>query len=261
MKVLKSILGLFLVAVILSSCGKTETLPFNANFEVTLTGEAPNATITINNLTTGADSYEWIYSEGASVSGSTEKNPADFTVDKAGEFTITLNATSGTETKSAYSTFTIDGNTAILTFTDLEFGLNAGDLTYGRLFSIDDGKIYKDGEITPALGPKIDLGFASNAPLYYFETPDHVDFGLTGATSTKVENYVTATKFSVAMFDAMVDDADIKNLPITYDGNAFSANQMANIILFETAAGRKGVVKTTALNSSRIMADIKVQKY
>ncbi len=170
-------------------------------------------------------------------------------------------ASDGSTEKTATVSGTITGNTAILTFTDVAFGINAGDATYGRLFSIDEGRIYKDSQISNEMASLIDIAFGSKGyTMYYFESPDEADYQLTGASTTKVDNYVPESDFSVATFDAMTDDAAISSLTIEETNDSFG-NSQPNIILFETAAGRKGVIKTTAVNADRILATIKVQKY
>ena len=62
------------------------------------------------------------------------------------------------------------------------------------------------------------------------------------------------------MLDLMVDDSQIKNLPIAETNESFGVNQ-PNIVLFETSDGRKGIIKTTAVNADRLLVDLKVQKY
>ena len=213
MKLLKSLLFAFVLISVIASCSKDDdVVPFDVKFEVSVTGDAPNATIAITNQTTGASTFEWTYGLGANEEGSALQSPTNFTVEKAGEFTITLKASDGSNEKTAEAKITINGNSAILTFTDVEFALNAGDATYGRLFSIVDGRIYKDSEITAEMASKIDLAFGSMGnTLYYFESPNKTDYQLTGASTTKVDNSVLEADFAVATFDGMTNDADISS--------------------------------------------------
>ena len=108
---------------------------------------------------------------------------------------------------------------------------------------------------------KIDLAFGSMGnTLYYFESPNKTDYQLTGASTTKVDNSVLEADFAVATFDGMTNDADISGLTIEETNDSFG-NTQPNIVLFQTASGRKGVIKTTAVNADRLLATIKVQKY
>ncbi|TAE04810.1 MAG: PKD domain-containing protein, partial [Bacteroidetes bacterium] len=87
------LLGLF-------SCKKDEVIPQPvADFSVTVNGQAPNATLTIVNKSTDATTYEWSFGTGASIKSSTDKEPANITVDKAGQLSITLKASNGTKKK------------------------------------------------------------------------------------------------------------------------------------------------------------------
>ena len=149
-------------------------------------------------------------------------------------------------------------NHALITYTGVEFSLTAGSSTYGRLFSFDDGKIYKDNEINATNGPKIHLAFGSMAnTLYYFESPTETDYLVTGATVTKVSNY--KNPISIADFDNMTDDTKLLGLTITETNESFGNAQIPGIVLFQLASGRKGVIKTRAVNSYRLLVDIKIQ--
>lgn len=255
------ILGL-LSSVLFFSCSKDdEGTPLVADFTATVAGESPNAEIIIANTTTGASGYEWSFGEGADISTSSEKVPT-LKVDKAGDITITLVAINGSQEEEVTKTVTVAGNTAITTFENVEFALNAGDDTYGRLFSLETGEIYKDSEITADNGSKINLAFSSMAnTMYYFESPAKEAYNVPGATVTKVTNYESNPSITVEEFDAMADDSKLSGLTIENTDDSFGNSSIPGTVLFETSTGRKGVIKTKMVNSDRLLVDIKVQKY
>ncbi|GAA0891677.1 hypothetical protein GCM10009122_13560 [Fulvivirga kasyanovii] len=255
------ILGLFASALFFSCSSDDEETPLVADFTATVSGESPNAEIIIVNNSTGASAYEWSFSEGADISSSEEQVPT-VKVDKAGDLTISLIAINGSNEEKTTKTVSVSGNTAITTFNDVEFGLNAGDATYGRLFSLETGEIYKDSEISSDNGSKINLAFGSMAnTMYFFESPTDEDYNVPGAIATKVTNYEETPSITVEEFDAMTNDGKLSGLTIEETNDSFGNGSIPNTVLFETSTGRKGVIKTKAVNSDRLLVDIKVQKY
>ena len=249
---------------ILSSCSKkTEEVAPVADFVVTVSGQSPTATLQITNNSTNAATYSWTFSAGASIATSAEKTPTNIKVDKAGQLTVTLVATSGTLTNTKVLQVTVAGKNAINTYTDLEFAMTAGSTTYGRLFSFEGaGKMYKDSEINATVGPTIHLGFArAGTSILFFETPTAAKYNVTGATVTKVMNYPTPNPITPTAFDAIVDDTSLAPLTVVDTNESFPASSTSNIIIFQLASGRKGVIKTKAINSDRVLVDIKIQKY
>lgn len=261
------ILPLTLLSTILfifSSCDDDESSGVNADFSLSVSGEAPNAEVTITNTSTGANAFAWTFSEGAEIEVSTEQNPGSITVDKTGTFEVTLVASNGGSSETITKTVEITGNNAVVVYQDVAFARAAGNATYGRFFSTETGLIYKDSEVNATTGPKIDLAFAQlGDPVNYFTSPDdsEEDFNIPDAQTTTVINYTTPFGVTAAAFDAATSDAFIKDLAITAsDDNSFSTSH-PYIILFKTESGKKGAIKTKAVNADRLLVDIKVQKY
>jgi hypothetical protein len=245
------------------SCSKSDDDPaVEASFEVTVTGEAPNATLTLTNNSKVADTYTWTFSTGANIESSVDKTPTGITVDKAGEFTITLTASKGTDSKTATKTVTIPGKNAIKTFTGVTFAY--GDNTdYGIFFSSADSKVYKKAELDATNGPKIDFALMTfkGSTMAYFVSADDADekFGITGAKTTKILNYTSL--ISATEFDALVNDEKLKSLTVTNDDNTFLLSSLPKIVIFETSSGMKGAIKVTNVNATSVKADIKMMKY
>jgi len=257
-------LALLLLAVswLTFSCSDDEDTPVVANFTATVTGEAPNAQVTIVNTSTGADTYLWTFSEGTANATSTQQNPGVITVDKVGTFSITLEASKGSSKNTKTVDVTITGKNPVVTYTDVEFAMSGGSTTYGRLFSFADGKIYKDNELNATVGPKINLAFGSlSNSVLFFESPTESGYNVPGAVATKVMNYEATPSISTSDFDAMVDDSKLAPLTINDTNDSFGSSSIPNTVLFQLSTGRKGVIKTKAVNASRILVDIKIQKY
>lgn len=176
------------------------------------------------------------------------------------DFTPTDAATYNSVSKTVKINVTAAVSHSITTYTGIEFSLTGGSSTYGRFFSFDDGKIYKDNEINATIGAKIHLAFESlDNTMYYFESPTLSSYKVSGATVTKVMNYPSKSIFTVADFDAMVDDTKLSGITITETNDSFGNSSIPGVILFQLASGRKGVIKTTAINKSRLLVDIKIQ--
>lgn len=250
--------------LLLASCSKKKE-PVVADFEAVVTGESPSAKIQITNRSTGATAFKWNFDKGAADSVSTDQSPADLNIDKAGSFTIKLKAFNGTEEQSVIKTLTIAGHNAIITCADLEFAIDAGNTTYGRYFSFETGKILKDNEINSSNGSKIHLAFGSlEHSMYFFGSPDDNSMPgsltIANANHTKVINWQANPSISSTAFDAMQDDRLLSPLTINETNDSFG-NSLPCTILFELPDHRKGVIKAKAVNSARLLADIKVQKY
>lgn len=246
------------------SCSKSEdAVPTPvADFTVTVSGQSPSATLQIVNKSTEATTYSWTFGTGASIETSTSETPSGVTVDKSGNLEITLQVENGALSNSKTLTVNVGGNNAIKSYADVEFALDAGSSTIGRLFSFDAGKIYKDSEINATVGSTIHLAFGKlGSSVYFFESASAAAYGVPGATLTKVSNYPSPAPISIADFDAMTDDAKLKPLTIEETNESFGNSSIPGIVLFQLASGRKGSIKTKEVNSTRILVDIKIQKY
>lgn len=86
---------LILAVITMNSCKKDDEItkmPI-ADFEIEVSGEAPNAQLIITNLSKNADSYVWKFGEGADIERSEAITPTGIIVAKKGEFNVTLLAT------------------------------------------------------------------------------------------------------------------------------------------------------------------------
>ncbi len=260
---MKKILLGILTIVLLNACSKDDdATPLTPDFEVTVTGSSPDAELTITNKSVGANTYSWTFGEGASLSSSTDKTPTSVTVDKAGDLKIKLVVGNGNELKEITKTVSVAGKNAVVTYTDIAFGLQADDETYGRLFSFEEGRIFKDSEINENNGSKIHLAFGSMAnTMYYFESPTENEYNVPNATATDVINYESTPSITIDAFDAMNDDSLLSALTIVGTEESFGNSTIPCTILFKLSSGKKGVIKAKAVNSSRLLVDIKVQKY
>jgi hypothetical protein len=244
----------------LTDC-KEKEVPLVADFDAEITGTSPNATIVFTSSSTGADTYEWTFGEGANITTSSVISPS-ISVEKAGLLTVTLTIHRGAEENSITQDIDVFGNSAILEFTDVEFALGAGDLDYGRFFSVATGQVYIDTEVNANNGSTISLAFESlGQTLHYFQSPSSSDYSIPNATQTKVINFPAGALMSIAQFEAMDDDEILADLTINDDGNGFGNGNIPGIVLFQISDGRIGAIKTRSINADRLLVDIKVQKY
>lgn len=258
----KLTLTALLIFSLFTSCSKDDADLINIDFSIDIEGEAPNASIIIKNNSTGSN-FEWTFDKGANKLTSTEKEPIGISVEKAGEFTIKLKVIEGSETKEATKTITIAGHTPLKKFTNVIFGQIENSPKYGRFFSTQTGKIYKQSELNETIGPKIDIVYhGANTNFIFFENPADLftdTFVIPGATTTKVVNYESG--LAVDDFDSMTDDALLANLTITHQNKTTGTLKVPFIVLFQNAAGQKGAIKLIAFNPEILMVDIKLQKY
>jgi len=245
-----------------TSCDSEDELPsVSADFDITVEGEAPNATVLITNKSKIADTYEWTFGSGFDKTTSTAKSPSRLKVDKTGELSITLIASNGTDSKTLTKKIDVTGKNAIVTLTDITFDFGSkGEFIF---FSSIDSTIYKKSELNATNGSSIDFALLtySDSSISSFESPHSTnlkDFGIIGAKNTKIMNFQSL--FSVEDFDALADDDKFKNMKISHNGDTFSIWQNPQIILFELSDGKKGAIKVKNANS-KVTVDIKMMKY
>ncbi len=254
---------LIITCLIIYSCSKDEETPFEVDFTATVSGESPNAQVDITNNSTGATTFSWTFGEGSDIENSSEENPPGISVDKSGDFLITLVISNGSEEKEVTKTVSITGEDAIIIYTDLEFAQKNDDSNYARFFSTSEGMMFGQSEINSTNGPLIDVVFQGGPSSFiFFESPDNLfdnSFEIPEATSTKVKNYNSG--FEVSLFDGMTDDKELEELVVEHDNEAIGSLDFPLIVLFENGDGKKGAIKLREINSVRLLADIKVQKY
>lgn len=248
------------------SCSNDDgTTSVEADFSLSVSGQSPDAAVTITNSSTGGSVYGWVFGEGANISVSTDKTPAALTVDKAGTFSVTLTVTNGSDVKTVTKTVDITGNSAIVAYKDIAFGRDANSTKHGRFFSTETGLIYKASEVNATTGPKIDLAYSHiRTSVNYFTSPDDLreKFNIPKAIATTIINCPSRSLgVTTATFDNAKDDSFIKDVQINTSDNESFGTSNPYIILFQTARGKKGAIKTTAISSDRLLVDIKVQKY
>ncbi len=152
----------------------------------------------------------------------------------------------------------------IVTYTDLEFAIEGNEEDFGSFFSFETEKMYKVNEINEENGSKIHLAFTSYGNgLYFFDSPDN-KHNIPNATSTKTINNEENPRITGDDFVSMKDDSlyvKLENLKFEgYLSDSFITSHIPGTIVFEIADGRRGVIRTKKVNSSRLLVDIKIQK-
>lgn len=97
------------LSVLFNSCYEESRLLVNSSFEAKILEDKYTAPVKIQlaNNCTGADFYQWTF-EGGSPASSTQKVPENVTYEKAGTYTIRLEAWNDHEKDSKEFTFTVD---------------------------------------------------------------------------------------------------------------------------------------------------------
>ncbi len=246
-------------SLFISSCKNNTEVEIIADFEISLAGQSPEAIITITNLTAGATSYKWEFSEGADTTGSNIQVPPKITIDKTGTFTITLTATNETETKTVSKTIDITGFNGINKYQNIPFG--ATSESAGRSFSIEMGQIYSDDEISETNSYLIDLVFVNWTPMYFFESPDSSNHNvdIPNPNTTIIEN--ATDKLSEYDFNNIISDEFFQTTTVIQTNNSFNLTSLPTLILFKTTDNKTGVILAKEFNDGNIITDIKVQKY
>jgi len=254
------LLSLTIIAsLFISSCKNNTEVEIIADFEINLTGQSPEAIVTINNLTTGATSYKWEFSEGADTTGSDIQSPPNITIDKTGTFTVTLTATNETDTKIVTQTIDITGFNGINKYQNITFG--ATSESAGRSFSIEDGRIYNDNEITDNNSYLIDLVFVNWLTMFFFESPSgsNHNVNIPNPNTTIIEN--ATDKLTEYDFNNITSDDFFETTTVIQTNNSFSITGLPALILFKTTDDKIGVILAKEFTDGNLITDIKVQKY
>ncbi len=242
-----------------NSC-KNETIPvINIDFDIIVTGEAPNATISIVNNTTGADTYSWQFSEGASLNVSSYESPSDFSVEKAGEFSVFLSSSSSGYTESLIKTVTIPGYNPVVEYENIPFAPD--ELGYGRAFSVWEGRLFADDQITKDNSDLIDFVFIYQFETFFYESADgdNQDVSEYFYRHTKIANL--AKQISLEQFAEMENDSIFKSIDISTDNGTLTDLDLPIVITFQTQEGKKGAILAKEFVNGNLISDIKIQKY
>jgi PKD repeat protein len=253
----------FLFAI---SCSKDdEATTVIVDFSLSVSGEAPNAIVTITNNSKGGSLCAWNFGEGVDERVVIDDAPAPLKVDKAGTFEVKMTVIGEKENKTITKTIDIPGNSAIVVYDDIAFGRIEGSAVYGRFFSIKTGLIYMDDAVKSDTDLKIDLAYSHiGTSENYFASPDDLNenYHIPGAQTTAIINSPSIDLgITSTAFDNAKDDGFIKDVTINSSDKKSFGTSNPYIILFKTSSGKKGAIKTTAINSDRLLVDIKVQKY
>ncbi|MCT4616456.1 MAG: hypothetical protein N4A49_16495 [Marinifilaceae bacterium] len=242
----------------------TVPTPLSADFEVKITGEAPNAQLEITNNSTSATKFTWTFGEGASINSSEKETPETISVDKAGDLEIKLVSENESEKKEVTKTVSISGNSAILEYNDIKFVQDSTNSIFKLYFSTSEGKLYEESEVTSSISPKIDL--ISYADNYFndikFNDPSDLPYDfptIEGLTKTIVDN--KNTNFTSSDFDNITDDAQLKSETVTENYTKIDQADLPVVITFENSAGKKGVIRIKDWTDPNLTVDIKIQKY
>ncbi len=259
MKKLTFLSILLAITVLFTNCEEEDTV--KVDFEIIVTGESPNAIVQLTNTSDEADSFTWTFSEGADVETSDEANP-QITVDKTGEFTITLTAITGSSENTKTKKVNITGVNGIYSYEDIVIGSGLYLEEYGYLLSCETGIVYKEAGLRTSQGSTIDMiiYYNPNAKIYIISPQAFGDFIIPGRTESYF-NLNENNSITVTDFNNIKNDQFSTNLEyIVYDLN-FELNEIPKIIPFIDSDGKIGLVNIKELFPEYLLMDVKVQKY
>ncbi len=124
--------------LLLSGCYQESILLVKTNFTPTIVNNNHTAPVKVEleNTSTGADFYQWTFT-GGNPASSKEKDPGTVTYEKAGTYTIKLEAWNDTERDEKEFTFTVDST--VTTGFDTEILINDFAPAYVKITNTTDG--------------------------------------------------------------------------------------------------------------------------
>ena len=235
-------------------------------------------TLSLENKSEGALTYQWRFSDGTPGSSS-EEHPT-ITLVEPGIHTLELIADNGKETRMLTKSIKVFEDTNLRVFEDVRFGINTAHSsdTIGAFFSATDRKVYTKSELEEIDGASIDIvffGLGSDFSLNKFVSPDDLNDTtfqpISAGGSTKIINSMELcecpTTLSINDFNTMTDDSPLLTTLIeeTEGGRQHFDNEtVPRIVLFQTQDGRNGAIKIEAFvvdgADSYIETEIKIQK-
>jgi hypothetical protein len=261
MKKLAFLSILLAITVLFTNCEEKEDT-VKVDFEIIVTGESPNAIVQLSNTSDEADSFIWTFSEGADVETSEEANP-QITVDKVGEFSITLTATTGSSENTKTKKVNITGVNGIYSYDDVIIGeLNHLEI-YGCLLDCQNGIVYKENNLSSTKGEKVDIAIRYNADysvrLY---NPVKASMVIISNAQETLFNLNENNSITVADFDNIQTDQFYYNVEYAEDYYIrVEFNEIPTIIPFKDHNGKYGLVKIQEIFPEHLLMDVKAQKY
>lgn len=268
------------IFLIISGCTKDEGASidpdFLVDFEISLSNDLAPAEVTITNTSEKATTFNWDF-QGGAPNSSTSENPGSVTYSSHGEFTITLEASNGPETKTVSKTFKLYETDEIVTFENVTLGSTHLESTIGVSFSTSTGNVIASGNYNSSNGPKIDIVYFGSEEHSLFTmisptTAGTIDLTpIPGATET-IRIYETSSSseffFTADEFDQMTDDRSIRELSVVDNVGSLTPGvtgetDLPRVFIFKNFAGKKGLIKVTELTkgtNGNIVFDIKIQK-
>ena len=257
-----------------------ENLDADFDWEVSFDDDDFQIPVELNMQSThiSTTTFQWIFENGTP-STSTEENPK-VVFNEVGIHEITLIASNGKDSKTISKNVETYPNPNLKTFENIKLGINTShnNNEIGSFFSTYNREPYKKNEVNSENGPLIDIvffGFNNSFSQNKFVSPNDLSSttfeSIPGATHTKfinsLESCSCSASLSVADFDNMINDSELKDLVIeeTVEGlQPFDNSVVPRIILFENNRGIKGALKIKEYvqdgQDSYIIVDIKVQK-
>lgn len=239
--------------------------------------QAP-VTVQLSNTSTSATSFSWEFT-GATTASSTLENPT-VTFNEAGLQSMRLTATNGKETQTLTKTIEVFEDTNLRVLSGIQLGINTAhsNNTIGAAYALNLRRVFSEEDINADNAAEIDFfffGLNNRFTRNIIVAPNNLEnttfTAIPNAKNTQIinnlENCNCGISITNAQFEAMENDALLTtfNVNPTEGGSLpFDGLQVPRFVIFQTADGRKGVMRITRFvddsTNAFIEVDIKVQK-
>lgn len=230
---------------------------------------------TLQNNTVGGLQWQWSSTDGQ-ISNKIIQQPSIY-FSQPGNYSVTLQASNGKETKTITREIVVKPNTGLRTLTDIKLGINTAHATIGSYYSTTLRRVL--GKNDPdSLFQYVDIVyFGLNATFAFnkFTSPDSVEeYTFEAIPQPQVTHFINSLDkcacgitLSESDFNQMTTDAPLQSMNITSTAKGlqpFDDVTVPRIVLFKTQDNRKGAIKIKSYHrdglQSYILVDIKVQK-
>jgi PKD repeat protein len=243
---------------------KIAVAPIDEDFEAPLK-------VQLKSASAGVKSQIWSI-EGIKENLSTD-SVVNYTFDKAGNYTITLQTDNGKKKEKLSKTITVKPTTNLLKIENIKLGISTAKNAIGCYYSTDLRRVFKDNEVVNDADSKLIniafFGLDDTFTYNRFISPNDASFyslkELKNATRTNFYNL--RSTLSASNFDIISNGNDLKDLKfpqIVDSENNLKLNTLPQIVTFKTDSGRNGVIKVKEIKkdgaNSYIVFDLKMQK-
>ena len=243
-------------------------LPFGEDTELPLSASLVNKSTCYNRI-------QWSADNGAIIANPTgESTTIQFVT--SGINNITLKAMSAKDTLILRKSIEVKADKNLVSLSNIQLGIVTASNTVSPFYSTALRRNISPTEAQTNAGKEIDIVFSGHSRLFTvnkFITPDSVSSSLLPHYQNSMKTWIindlnsAAISFSESNFNNLSEGSQLEqyNIKALCNWNDFTLQTLPYFVLYETADGRKGVIKIKQTmdngGNSYIIADVKVQKH